>query len=168
MSSIILGVDPGSRVTGYGVITADADRLRHLGHGVILLGERAPFAERMAELARGCRELFQRYRPQFVILEKVFLGKNVDSAFKLGHARGVLMAEAAQSGAQVIEYAARQVKKGVTGNGGAGKDEVQLVVRRLLQLGPIERWDASDALGLACHHAFEAQKQRLIARTVGI
>lgn len=164
MSLTILGLDPGSRVTGYGLIRADGGRLIHLAHGALVLDAEAPFPARMAELARGVRTLLLEHRPQAVVLERIFLGKNADSAFKLGHARGVLMAEAAQAGADLFEYAARSVKKGVTGRGGAGKEEVQLVVRQLLGLGAISRWDASDALGLACHHAFELQSLSLQRR----
>lgn len=166
MGLIIFGVDPGSRVTGFGVVEADDGSLIHRHHGVIVLEENATFAERMGQLAVAMRELLQKHRPQQVVLEKIFLGKNADSAFKLGHARGVLMAEAAQVGIPVAEYAARQVKKGVSGNGGSSKEEIQLVVQNLLGIHGIQRLDASDALALACYHAFEARKKALLRRAM--
>lgn len=168
MSFVILGIDPGSHVTGFGLIEADPRRLVHLRHGVILLGEDVPFAEKLARLSQSLGEILAQHRPQQVVLEKIFLGRNADSAFKLGHARGVLMAEAARAGVEVVEYAARQVKKGVTGNGGAGKEDVRVVVQRLLGIAGIQRLDASDALALACHHAFESRKRALLRRAAEV
>jgi crossover junction endodeoxyribonuclease RuvC len=164
MAFTILGVDPGSRVTGFGLIEVDGDRLKHLRHGVILLDGAESFGGRLSLLANSIRQILSEHRPQAVILEKIFLGKNVDSAFKLGHARGVLMAEADQLGAKIYEYAARQVKKGVTGSGAAAKEEVQVVVQNLLRIQGIQKLDASDALALACYHAFESRKQALLRR----
>ncbi|HRO66755.1 MAG TPA: crossover junction endodeoxyribonuclease RuvC [Pseudobdellovibrionaceae bacterium] len=166
MKTTILGVDPGSRITGFGVIETDGERLIHVRHGVILLEEDASFGARLGQLAISIRELLEKHRPQHVVLEKIFLGKNADSAFKLGHARGVLMSEAALAGAEISEYAARQVKKGVTGSGGASKEDVQAVVQNLLAVPHIQRIDASDALALACYHVFEFRKARLLRRAV--
>lgn len=166
MDTIILGIDPGTRVTGYGVIRHRGDRLTHVGHGVIAPEEKLELPERLAWIGDGIRELLQRHQPHFVVLEKIFLGRNVDSAFKLGHARGVLMGEAARAGSMVVEYAARQVKKGICGNGGASKEEAQMVVERLLGIRGIQRLDASDALALACFHAFEHRKRTLLGRGV--
>lgn len=168
MNLTILGIDPGSNVTGFGLIEAGPQRLVHVRHGVILLGEDVPFPEKLARLAQSIGELLAQHRPRHVVLERIFLGRNADSAFKLGHARGVLMAEAARARVEVVEYAARQVKKGVTGNGGAGKEDVRAVVQRLLGVNGIQRLDASDALALACHHAFESRKQALLRRAAEI
>ncbi|MBX3041995.1 MAG: crossover junction endodeoxyribonuclease RuvC, partial [Bdellovibrionaceae bacterium] len=129
----------------------------------------ASFGTRLSQLSTSIQELLEKHRPQHVVLEKIFLGKNADSAFKLGHARGVLMSQAALSGAEISEYAARQVKKGVTGSGAASKEDVQAVVQNLLGLSQIQRIDASDALALACYHVFEVRKARLLRRaTEGI
>lgn len=168
MSWMILGIDPGSRITGFGLIEVQPQRLVHLRHGVILSDGDASFAQRLGRLADSFGELLAQHRPNQIVLERIFLGKNADSAFKLGHARGALMAEAARAGIEVFEYAARQVKKGVTGNGAAGKEEVQIVVQRLLGIHGIQRIDASDALALACHHAFENRKQTLLRRAAEI
>lgn len=168
MSFMILGVDPGTRVTGFGLIEADGDRLRHIRHGVIQLGDELPLAERLLILGQALDEIVGHHRPAVLVLEKIFLGKNVDSAFKLGHARGVLMASAARGRVEIHEYAARQVKKGVTGNGGSAKEEVQLVVQNLLGIRGIQKLDASDALALACYHAFEARKRALLRRAAEV
>lgn len=161
---VILGVDPGTRVTGFGFIEADGDRLIHIRHGVIALREKDSLAVRLGELSENLRALMEQHRPRAVAIEQIFLGKNVDSAFKLGHARGVLMSEASKGGAEVFEYATRSMKKGVTGNGGASKEETQMVVQNLLGIHGIAKLDASDALALACHHAFESRKAAVLRR----
>lgn len=168
MSSLILGVDPGSRITGFGLIRVNRGQLEHITHGVIVMDANADFPTRMMELGSAFRDLMEKYQPDQVSIEKIFLGKNADSAFKLGHARGVVMYESMRGGAKVFEYATRLVKKGVTGDGGASKEQVLAVVKALLRLQSIQRLDASDALAMACHHAYEIQKQRLIVRAVEI
>jgi crossover junction endodeoxyribonuclease RuvC len=155
---IILGIDPGSRITGFGIIkvsgTGNAARISHLTHGVIQMEAKEAFPLRMKELGAGMEHILQKYKPDQVVIEKIFLGKNADSAFKLGHARGVTLYESAKFGSEVIEYATRLVKKGITGNGGASKEEVQACLQRLLNIKAITRIDASDALALATFHAF--------------
>lgn len=168
MSLTILGVDPGSRITGFGVLRIERDRIEHISHGVILLDAEQGFAGRMKELGSAFREVMAKYKPHQVVIEKIFLGKNADSAFKLGHARGVIMYEAGLGDSEVFEYATRVVKKGVTGNGGASKEDVQAVLKAILKIQAIQRLDASDALAMACHHAFEMKKQRVIQRAVQI
>lgn len=152
--SIILGLDPGSRVTGFGLVKLKGQSFEALSYGVIELDVRAGFPQRMRELSEGVEEILAKYRPENVVIEKIFLGKNADSAFKLGHARGVLMCAAAKSGAQVYEYATRVVKKSLTGKGSGGKEEVQQMVQRLLGIREIKKVDASDALAMAIHHAY--------------
>ena len=168
MSSLILGVDPGSRITGFGLVRVQRGNIEHVSHGVIVMDTHGDFAHRMLELGSAFRELMEKYRPDQVSIEKIFLGKNADSAFKLGHARGVIMYEAMRGKAKVAEYATRVVKKGVTGDGGASKEQVQAVLKAILRLPKIERLDASDALAMACHHAYEVQRQLLVRRAVEI
>jgi crossover junction endodeoxyribonuclease RuvC len=168
MSLTILGVDPGSRITGFGVLRVEGARLYHVNHGVIVMDPEQSFPEKMKELGSAFREVVAKYQPQQVVIEKIFLGRNADSAFKLGHARGVIMYEAGLGGASVFEYATRVVKKGVTGSGGASKEEVAVVLKALLSITQIQRIDASDALAMACHHAFELKKKALIERAIGI
>lgn len=167
--SIILGIDPGSRITGFGVIKVSqgrADTLSCQGYGIIKLNEKAGFPDRMKELGESLQQILDRYKPQVVVIEKIFLGKNADSAFKLGHARGVAMYEAACFGAAVFEYATRVVKKGVTGKGSATKEEVQLILQRLLGIGSIRRLDSSDALALATYHAHQTLMAASIQRAL--
>lgn len=168
MSLTILGVDPGSRITGFGVVRVNNGKLEHVNHGVILLDADQTFPQRMTELGAAFREVIAKYKPQHVVIEKIFLGKNADSAFKLGHARGVIMYEAGLGRAEVMEYATRAVKKGVTGNGGASKEDVQVILKVLLNVATITRIDASDALAMACHHAFELRKKSIVERAVSL
>jgi crossover junction endodeoxyribonuclease RuvC len=165
--SIILGIDPGSRITGFGVVRIHSMRsssLECLGCGVIQLDLTASFPARMKELGESLRQILGKYKPQAVAIEKIFLGKNADSAFKLGHARGVAMYESALTDAEVYEYATRVVKKGIVGRGSATKEEVQAVLEKLLGLRTIRRIDASDALALAVHHAYSVVNQETLRR----
>lgn len=155
---VILGIDPGSRITGFGVVQVSDGKIQHVNHGVILLQKASTFAHRLLELGLALQEIIAKYKPDQVSVEKIFLGKNPDSAFKLGHARGVVIYEAMRAQVEVHEYATRVVKQGVTGSGGASKEEVQIVVARLLNLKAIARLDASDALAMAVHRAFQLQK----------
>jgi crossover junction endodeoxyribonuclease RuvC len=156
---IILGIDPGSRITGFGLLKVSGKghglRIQHINHGVILMDPKQNFPERMKELGEAMELILRKYQPDQVVIEKIFLGKNADSAFKLGHARGVALYESAKFGSQVIEYATRVVKKGVAGSGAASKEEVQTCLIRLLHLKQIARLDASDALALATFHAYQ-------------
>lgn len=169
MSILILGVDPGSRITGFGLVRINAGpagQIEHVSHGVIAMDAKGAFPDRMMELGSGFQELMQKYRPDHVSIEKIFLGKNADSAFKLGHARGVAMYESVRGGAKVFEYATRLVKKGVTGDGSASKEQVQAVLKAILRLQKIDRIDASDALAMACHHAYQLQREQVVRRAV--
>lgn len=161
---MILGLDPGSRRAGYGVIVFEKGEMRVADHGVIVLNETWSLARRLAALAQGLDELYDRHKITHTVVEKIFFGKNADSAFKLGHARGVCLLLAAKHGSEVHEYAARFVKKCVTGAGGASKDHVQLVVRAVLGLraGDEMSFDASDALALAVTHCREYENQARI------
>ncbi|MCB0368217.1 MAG: crossover junction endodeoxyribonuclease RuvC [Bdellovibrionales bacterium] len=150
----ILGIDPGSQITGFGVIASEAGQTRVLTHGIIQLKKQTEsFNERLILLSENLQVLLGKYRPQIMAIEKVFLGKNPDSAFKLGHARGVCILKALEFNCQVFEYSTREVKKGITGSGGADKVQVNEVLKHLLGLREINYLDASDALALAFHHS---------------
>lgn len=155
MSDIILGLDPGSRRTGFGVIRVEGDRLHHVDHGVIRLNENWALPERLKCLHDELRKLYTQFPVRTTVVEKIFFGKNADSAFKLGHARGICLMVSAHYGVPLEEYAARYVKKCVTGSGAASKDHVQLVVMNSLGLKSQTALalDASDALSLAVTHA---------------
>lgn len=160
--AIILGVDPGSRVTGIGVLDVDRDRIKHLFHGVIKASTNEAFPVRISAIGLDFRKILERFRPDVVVIEQIFLGKNADSAFKLGHARGVCMYEAVVAGIEVREYATRLVKKIVTGSGAADKIQVQTALERLLQIPIQGAIDASDALALAYHHGVQMEVERKI------
>ncbi len=160
----VIGLDPGSRFAGYGVISLEGPHPRHLEHGVVRIPETLTFAERLGFLAKELRPIWIRHPGAATVVEKIFLGRNADSAFKLGHARGVCLLLAAEARAEVFEYAARQVKKVVTGQGNASKEHVQLVVNQLLQVRIDVRADASDALAMALCHARKLTEARLFER----
>jgi crossover junction endodeoxyribonuclease RuvC len=158
---IILGIDPGSRFLGYGVVSVQSGQIKPVDFGVLKFNPEVPLSERLLTIGEGVRELFAKFKPNQLSLEKIFLSKNADSAFKLGHARGVIIYEALQAQAEVYEYATRVVKKGITGNGGAEKEHVRLVVQNMLGLGPVKSLDASDALAMACFHASQLRVHAL-------
>lgn len=165
--AIILGLDPGSRFTGVGILEADRDQIRHIYHGVIDASKGETFHQRVTKIGLGFGDLLVKFRPDVVVIEQIFLGKNADSAFKLGHARGICMFEAVKAGAEVREYATRLVKKGVTGNGGSDKLQVQAALEKLLQVRIQGAIDASDALALAYHHAVQMELERKMSRMTG-
>ena len=160
----ILGIDPGSSATGYGVVEQQEGRLRHVAHGVLRprTGDALPL--RLAVLGHGLAEVIARFQPDLACVERVFVAASPRSALVLGHARGVALAAAAQGGLPVSEYAAREIKLAVAGSGTAGKRQVQAMVRRLLGLARAPAEDAADALAAAICHA---QAGRLVALGVG-
>ncbi|NMO21299.1 crossover junction endodeoxyribonuclease RuvC [Pyxidicoccus fallax] len=150
----VLGVDPGSRFMGFGVVEEKRGRLVHVGHGVIKVDESAPLAARLKDLHASLEAALARYRPDAVAVEGLFTFRNARSALVLGHARGVALLAAAQAGLEVFEYAPAKVKKSVGAGGADGKDAVARMVRTFLSLeaSQLERADASDALAVAlCH-----------------
>jgi crossover junction endodeoxyribonuclease RuvC len=159
-----MGIDPGSRHCGFGLVLWRGDTFEMLEAGVISPATNEDFASRLWRLGDALERLFDLHRPDHVAVESVFLGKNADSAFKLGHARGVCMFLAQGSGARVFEYPAKTIKKCVTGSGSADKSLVQAMVCQRLRIGATLLADASDALAVALAHAerFEVE-QRLRA-----
>jgi crossover junction endodeoxyribonuclease RuvC len=165
--AIILGLDPGSRLSGVGILRVDRDQIDHIFHGVVDAAKEVNFQQRIAKIGEGFRLLLEKYRPDVVVIEQIFLGKNADSAFKLGHARGICMYEAVRVGANIREYATRLVKKGVTGNGAADKLQVHSALEKLLQVRIQGAIDASDALALAYHHAIQMELERKMSQMSG-
>jgi crossover junction endodeoxyribonuclease RuvC len=151
----ILGVDPGLRHTGWGVITMDGPRLAWIAHGVIHPDPKADLADRLCELARQLRAVVDQHEPDEAAVEETFVNINPKSTLLLGQARGAAMASLAGAGLKVHEFATRKVKLSVVGTGGADKDQVAFMVRRLLPKAGEVSADAADALAVAicgAHH----------------
>lgn len=153
---IILGIDPGTAVTGYGVLSrADGGTAALLECGVVRTSAKAPLAERLREIHQGVDELIERHRPQVVAVEGVFYGKNVRTAVVLGHARGAVLVAASLRGVEVVEYPASEVKSAIVGAGRATKEQVQYMVQKLLRLRePPQPHDAADGVAIALCHCF--------------
>lgn len=149
----IFGIDPGSERTGYGCIDTDGTRHRLVACGTISVPPRSEFADRLLAIHEGLRGLLAEYRPDCVAIEDVFHARNVRSALKLGHARGVALLAATQAGVPVAAYSPAEVKRAVVGYGRAEKHQVQQMVCLLLGLASAPSpYDASDALAIAiCH-----------------
>ncbi len=160
MTIRVLGLDPGLRCTGWGVIDVDGPRLRHVADGVVKIAADQPMAARLAGLYDALAEVFAEYRPQEAAVEETFVNKNPGSTLKLGQARGVVLLVPARGGLPVAEYSATGVKKAVTGVGHAAKEQVQMMVRTLLPGAAIEGPDAADALAVAICHAHNAAGRR--------
>jgi len=152
----ILGLDPGLRITGFGVIEQDGSRLIYVASGCVRSGE-GELAARLKTLLDGLTEVIDAHQPQQVVIEKVFVNVNPQSTLALGQARGTAICAAVSAGLPVAEYTALQVKKAVVGKGHAKKDQVQHMVRRLLALPGDPSPDAADALACAICHAHGRQ-----------
>jgi len=149
----ILGIDPGSKATGYGFIEQCGNRLIHIDNGAIFTRSQEALAARLQRIYQSLCELIERYQPDAVAVEQVFMARNPASALKLGHARGVALLAGINAGLPVAEYSALQVKSAVVGYGKAGKNQVQHMTRTLLNLPEIAQEDAADALAVAICHA---------------
>jgi len=149
--SIILGIDPGSRITGYGIIKEEKRKLYYIDSGCIRTSD-GELSQRLLQIFNGICQLMEEYNPDEVAIEQVFMHQNPSSALKLGHARGVAMVAAASHRVKVSEYSARSVKQAVVGYGAAEKDQVKHMVVNLLMLNSAPQQDAADALAIAiCH-----------------
>jgi crossover junction endodeoxyribonuclease RuvC len=155
----LLGLDPGLRITGWGIIEIDGQRLRHVAHGIVRSQSDLTLAQRLGELFTGIQLVIAQYHPAEAAIEATFVNKNPESTLKLGHARGAVMLAPANVGMPVHEYGANQVKKSVVGAGHAGKEQVSMMVRRLLP-GANADADAADALAVAICHAHFLSTQR--------
>jgi crossover junction endodeoxyribonuclease RuvC len=150
--AIILGIDPGSRVTGFGIIETDGRKQRYVTSGCIRTNTDAELPSRLEEIFAGVNELIQAYAPTETAIERIFMSRSAESALKLGHARGVAMVASTTNQVPIFEYEARKVKQAVVGTGSADKAQVQHMVQSLLQLKGRPQSDAADALAIAiCH-----------------
>lgn len=152
----VLGIDPGSQCTGFGVLDVTGPRLKYVASGVIRTAH-GEFATRLCAIFHGVRKVVAEYRPHEIAVERVFVNRNPDSALKLGQARGAAICGTADANATVFEYATRQIKQAVVGSGGAEKAQVQLMMRSILRLEGTVSADAADALAAAVCHALRGQ-----------
>jgi len=158
----ILGLDPGLRATGWGVIDSDGNRLSHVAHGTVRSDGKASLAERLSQLYHGITEVVAAYGPDAAAVEETFVNKNPKSTLKLGQARGAAICAALNCGLPVHEYAARQIKQALVGKGNADKHQVQHMVKILLNIQGELHVDAGDALGIClCHSHHQHTQQRL-------
>jgi crossover junction endodeoxyribonuclease RuvC len=162
----ILGIDPGSLFTGYGVIDHDGRSLRHITSGCIRIEGKA-FPQRLQEIFFGVRALVEQFQPQELAIEQAFVHKNADSALKLGQARAAAICGTLEFGLAVFEYTPRLVKQAVVGKGAASKDQVQHMMRILLGLRGELQPDSADALAVAVCHAHSRDLQAQLARRTG-
>jgi crossover junction endodeoxyribonuclease RuvC len=163
----ILGIDPGSRITGFGVITMNGRKVEYVASGCIRVKD-GILADRLNQIFDCISEVVQQYKPTEAAIEQVFMSKNADSALKLGQARGAAMVAMAQHALVVAEYSARQIKQAVVGTGGADKAQVQHMVTSLLGLNQSPQADAADGLAVAiCHgHAMQSALYQAGAKKV--
>ena len=158
----VLGLDPGLRHTGWGVIDVDGNRLSHVADGVATAPVNAPLGERLVALFRQINQVLDSFRPDEAAVEETFVNRNPSSTLRLGVARGVALLAPAERGLPVAEYSANFIKKAVVGAGHAEKSQVQLMVRRLLPGCDGGEPDAADALAVAICHAHHAATRRLL------
>ncbi len=149
----VLGVDPGTRLCGWGIVARAGSAVRHVDNGVVVLDEKAALASRLAVLMQRLDALIAEYRPTLAAVETVFHNRNARSALTLGHARGVALAVAAGRGLEIHEYTPQQIKKAVSGSGRASKEQVQQMVTMQLGLAEPPQADAADAVAAALCHA---------------
>ena len=155
--ALILGIDPGSRRTGFGIINVIGARLEYVTSGCIRVENESTLPERLHRIFQGISQIIEEFHPEEFAIEQVFLGRNADSALKLGQARGTAIVAAMQNGLPVYEYAARKVKQAVVGNGSADKAQMQHMMMAMLKLPGLPQEDAADALAIAICHSHTRQ-----------
>lgn len=153
-TKIILGIDPGTERTGFGVIDASADKLKLVDQGCITTSRKQSLTERLLDIEKDLQELIVAHKPDILAIEKLFFAKNVTSALAVGQARGVVLLTCAKAGMEIFEYNPMQVKVAITGYGGADKEQMEKMVQKLLKLDFVPAPDdVNDAIALAVCHA---------------
>jgi crossover junction endodeoxyribonuclease RuvC len=154
MLTIIVGIDPGSRITGYGVVQCDKSRITFVASGVIKSSMKEDKAQRLIRIKNELDRVLKTYNPDYVAIEKIFVAKNPKSSLALGEARGVILISAAQFGVPIYEYSPKEIKRSVVGKGSAHKDQVAVMLGKLLVIDhETETRDETDALAVAFCHA---------------
>lgn len=162
---IFFGIDPGTAVTGYGVIKSVHNSVTCLDFGVIATSPESPLPKRLELIYNSLMEKMSEFSPDRVSIEEAFYGKNIHTTLVLGHARGVAMLAAVKSGAMVSEYSPREIKKAVSGNGNASKDQVKYMVKMILAVPESDiKTDAYDALGIALCDFYNAGMSRQLKK----
>jgi crossover junction endodeoxyribonuclease RuvC len=164
----LMGIDPGSRITGYGIIDLDGPRNRYVASGCIQTAGDRPLPERLKTIFEAVTAAIQIHRPLEVAVEQVFMHRNPDSALKLGQARGAALCAVVMAGLPVSEYAARAIKQAVVGSGAADKTQVQHMIRLLLNLPEAPPADAADALAAAICHGHTRQTQQRLGAALAL
>ncbi len=162
----ILGIDPGSRITGYGLVERQRTKLLHIDNGGIFTNPQDNLAQKIHALFRGTFDLIEKFSPDALALENIFYAKNVRSALILAHARGAIMAAALEKQIPVHEYSPLEVKQALVGYGRASKEQVQTMVKQILKLPEKTYFDASDALAVAICHLNSYTLQQKIQKVV--
>ena len=163
---LVLGIDPGTRFLGWGLVRSVGNRLEHLDHGVVRAGESRPLPERLVRIDAALSELVAKHRPAESSVESMFFHKDAQAAAKLGHARGVVLLNLARHSVPIAEYPPARVKLTVTGNGRASKDQVAMMIKTLLNLDAPPPSDAADALAIAVTHLRRAPLDARLAEAV--
>ena len=149
----ILGLDPGLATAGYGVVDRDGNKISYIDSGEIRTNSKTPFGERLLELSSWLHDVLEKFQPEIGVIEETFYGENAKIALQMGHARGALMLTLAQSNVVSVEYSVRSIKQSVVGNGSASKEQVEYMVKNLLNVKELPGEHASDALAAAICHA---------------
>jgi len=160
---LVLGIDPGTAITGYGLVREDEEGLTLVDYGVITTAAGNPLPERLQAIYQGLADVARKHQPQQAAVEELFFSRNVRTALSVGHARGVTLLALADAGLDIHEYKPLEIKQAITGYGGAGKQQVQEMVRLLLNLDHVpEPDDAADAVAVAVCHIHSARMTALI------
>jgi crossover junction endodeoxyribonuclease RuvC len=163
MMTRVLGIDPGSRRTGYGIIDVESGKLKYVTSGIIRLPEKS-LPDRLKIIFDGVSQIISEYTPELMAIEEVFFAKDPRAALKLGQARGAAIVAGVNADLKVGEYSARSVKQAVVGTGAADKKQVQMMVTRLLKLPQSPSEDAADALAVAICHSHSMHSQAVFAK----
>jgi len=159
----VLGVDPGTLTSGYGIVAEEDHKLFHVVSGGISPSVKQPFPKRLKKIYEELIKIVEQYKPHVIVVEDLFVSKNIKSALKLGHARGIALLAAVNSGLPVYEYSPMEVKQAVVGSGKAEKKQVQLMVKTLLDLQKVPHpSDAADALAAAICHIHSSRMREML------
>jgi crossover junction endodeoxyribonuclease RuvC len=157
---VIMGIDPGFAITGYGIVKYEGNKFSVIDHGAVTTEAKMPLAERLLLLNNGLEDIIRKYKPSAVAVEELFFNKNIKTALNVGHGRGVALLSAARMGIEVFEYTPLQVKQSVVGYGRAEKAQIQQMVKIILNLSAVPKPDdVADALAVAiCHgHSYRLE-----------